>query len=210
VAGTISVNSDDRYRGYSLSDGRPTATAQLSYDHASGLYLNGAVTGVARRDGPDLLGYQANIGFARRVSSTISLDAGLAHSLNRYRYLGTNYSASYDEAYIGANAHNISARLSYSPHYFQNGVSTLYGELEAGTQPAPKWRLSGHVGVLTYLTAPIYFESRTRYDWRLGVSRELGAFEIHTALSGGGPRERYPYELGWSGTALTVGASLSF
>jgi uncharacterized protein (TIGR02001 family) len=210
VAGSVSVDSDNRYRGYSLSDGRPSATAQLSYDHVSGLYLSAAVTGVARRDGPDLLGYQANLGLARRVSSTVSLDAGVTHSVDRYRYLGINYPASYDEAYIGANAHNVSARVSYSPHYFQSGVSTLYGEIEAGTQPAEKWRLSGHVGVLTYLTAPAYFETAARYDWRVGVSRQLGALEIHTALSGGGPREPYPYELGRSGTALTVGASLNF
>jgi uncharacterized protein (TIGR02001 family) len=210
VAGSVFVDSDDRYRGYSLSDGRPTATAQLSYDHASGLYLNAAVTGVARRDGPDFLGYQANLGFARRVSSTISLDAGLTHSVDRYRYLGNNYPASYDEAYIGANAHNVSARVSYSPHYFQSGVSTLYGEIEAGTQTAEKWRVSGHVGVLTYLAAPALLDTASRYDWRVGVSRQLGAFEIHTALSGGGPRDRYPYVFGQSGTALTVGASLNF
>jgi uncharacterized protein (TIGR02001 family) len=210
ISGSVSVESDDRFRGYSLSNGQPIATAQLSYDRSSGLYLNGAITGLARHDRPDLLGYEVNLGFARRLTPTISVDMGLAHSINRYRYLGAGYSASYDEAYVGATTHDVSARISYSPHYFQNCVSTLYGELDAGVQPAAKWRLSGHLGALTYLTAPPYFEHRARYDWSLSASRELADFAVHATLSGGGPRERYPFVLGRSGTAVTVGASLSF
>jgi uncharacterized protein (TIGR02001 family) len=210
MAGSVSVNSDYRFRGYSLSYGKPVASAELSYDDRSGLYVNGAVTGVARSGSVDLLGYQANVGFARRISSTVSVDAGVTHSLYRYRIYDINRSASYDEAYLGLNAHNISARLSYSPHYFRPDVTTLYGEVEAGFQPAAKWRLSGHVGALKYLTTPYDFDDRTRFDWRVSASRELGQLEIHSALSGGSPRNRYTYDIGQTGVALTVGASLNF
>jgi len=210
MAGSVSVNSDYRFRGYSLSYGKPVASAELSYDDRSGLYVNGAVTGVARSGSVGLLGYQTNLGFARRISPTVSIDAGVTHSLYRYRIYDINRSASYDEAYLGLNAHNISARLSYSPHYFRPDVTTLYVEVEAGFQPAAKWRLSGHVGALKYLTTPYDFDGRTRLDWRVSASRQLGRLEIHSALSGGSPRNRYSYDIGQTGVALTVGASLNF
>ena len=210
MAGSVTVDSDYRYRGYSLSDGKPVASAQLSYDDQSGFYLNGALTGVARSEGLDFLGYEANFGFARRVSTTVSVDAGVVRSLYRYPVYGVERSGSYDEAYVGLNAHNISARVSYSPHYFRPGATTLYGEVEAGFQPAAKWRLSGHAGVLKYLTAPEYFDDRTRFDWRLSASREFGRLELHSALSGGSARRRYSYHTGDSGIALTAGATLNF
>lgn len=210
MAGSVSLDSDYRFRGYSLSNGKPVGTAQISYDDLSGAYLNGTLTGVGSYGGVRLLGYQANAGYAHRVGSGLSLDAGLIHSLYRYRYYGTRYSASYTEAYIGANAHNLSARLSYAPHYFRDGVSTLYGELDGGFEPRPNWRISGHLGTLGYLTAPASSDRKTRYDWQVSASRQLGRFEVHTAVSGGGPRGPFLYGIHRSGTALTVGASLNF
>ena len=210
MAGSVSVNSDYRFRGYSLSYGKPVASAELSYDDRSGLYVNGAVTGVARSRSVDLFEYQANLGFARRIGSSVSVDAGVTHSFYRYSLYDINRSASYDEAYLGLNAHNVSARLSYSPHYFRPEVTTLYGEVEAGFQPAAKWRLSGHVGALKYLTTPYDFDDRTRLDWRVSASREIGRLEVHSALSGGSPRNCYRCDIGQTGVALTVGASLNF
>src|SRR6476620_5040716 len=43
ASGAISIFSDDRFRGYSLSDGYPVGIFDLSYDAPSGLY--GAVSG---------------------------------------------------------------------------------------------------------------------------------------------------------------------
>src|SRR5436190_194451 len=48
----VSIFSDDRFRGYSLSDGRPVGILDLSYDAANGLYgaLSGSVV-ATRHDG---------------------------------------------------------------------------------------------------------------------------------------------------------------
>ena len=210
VALGLAVESDYRFRGYSLSAGRPTAALNLAYDDPSGLYLNGSLIGFHRRDGPDLLGYQANIGYARRLGPIVSVDAGLVHSQYRFPYYGRTRSRSYTEAYVAAHVRDFTARVFYSPHYFRDGVSTVYGEVEAAYQPSPNWRLNAHAGVLTYLATPAYFDSRTSYDWRLSASRQFGAAEVHAAVSGGGPGEDYYDGRAHDRTALTVGASLNF
>ena len=212
MAASVSIDSQQQFRGFSLSDGHPTASALVSYDDASGFYLNGAVSAVERDSGPHWLGYQANAGFARRLSPVLSLDAGVARSGFDYRYpypyRGGRW-AHYTEAYVGASLRDFTARVSYAPNYYDHGVSTLYAEVEAGFQPAAEWRLSAHAGALTYLDAPAYVDRSARYDWRLAASRQIGRFELHSTLSGGGPRKSYVYGLGRSGTAVTVGASLN-
>ena len=211
VAGSLNLETDYRLRGYSLSAGRPTATAQISYDHRSGLYINAAATGVARRDEAALLGHQVNVGYARQLSPTLSLDAGLLRSDYRPRYRGRP-ATHYSEAYVGLTVRRITARLSYSPHYFYKDVATLYGEVGAAVQPSANWRLNAHVGTLIYLRTPAYYYSKppTKYDWRLGASRQFGQFEAHAALSGGGPGKEYYGGKLRNRTALTAGASWNF
>lgn len=210
LAGSISVDSDQRFRGFSLSDGRPTATLAASYDDQSGLYANADVMAVDRRhDGVGLLGYQVNGGFARRLSGILSVDGGIVRSEISYPYHGRTVWDRYTEAYVGATLRNISARVSYSPHYYRSGFSTIYAELEGGFRPADNWRVSAHVGALGYLSAPYYASNAARYDWRVSVSRQIGQLELHSALSGGGPHRYDLYGFRHSGTALTFGASFN-
>lgn len=211
VSGSVDIESDYRLRGYSLSAGRPAATAQIGYDDESGLYLDLSATGVLGRDDPLFLGVQGNIGYARRVSRRLSIDGGVVRSQYRAPDRG-NRSRDYTEFYFGLAADPLSARIYYSPDYYRYGVTTLYGEVEATVAPAKDWRINGHLGSLVYLTIPAqYFPGRAaRYDWRIGVARRLGNFDLHAALSGGGPNKEYYAGEPRSGTALTAGASWSF
>ena len=106
VSGSIDIESDYRLRGYSLSAGRPTATAQIGYDDASGLYLGSRVS--------------------------------------------------------------MSNPTRYRP------------------------------------------DGRARYDWRVGISRQIGNLDLHAAASGGGPGKDYYAGSAHGGIALTAGASWSF
>ncbi len=211
VSASVDVESDYRLRGYSLSSGRPTATAQIGYDDDSGVYLNLSATGMLGRDDPLFLGVQGNIGYAKRLTKRLSLDGGVVRS--QYRAPDpTTRSHNYTELYLGMTADPISARVYYSPDYFRSGVSTLYGEIEGTVRPAKNWRLNAHLGSLVYLTTPAnYFPGRqARYDWQAGVARQFGNLDLHAAISGGGPgREYYSGKLR-SKTALTAGASWSF
>lgn len=211
LSASINVESDLRHRGRTLSAARPTAAVQINYDHRSGLYVSATGIGVASRDGPDALGYQLNAGYARRIGAETSIETGVIRS----KY-GTNYStgraAGYTEGYVGVTHRQVTARAYYSPNYFYKDYHSLYGEIDAGFEPAEHWRISAHVGALKYVQLPNYFRGSraTRYDWRIGASRQFGRIEVHSALSGGKPNKQY-YNYGLHNlTALTAGASFSF
>ncbi len=215
VAASIGIETDHRLRGYSISAGRPVATAMVSYDDRSGFYASVSATEVFSRDGPRFLGVEGGVGYAARIAPAVSIDAGLHRVQYRGPYSGGR-ETHYTEGYAGVTAHGVTARIFYSPDYLADGASTLYGELDGGIEPAPGWRLNAHVGTLLYLDAGSSYYGRyrvsdaQRYDWRLGVSRRLGRVEIHAAVSGGGPGEQYYAGHTHDRTALTAGASLSF
>lgn len=208
VAGSIALDSDYRLRGYSLTDDGPAVSAQVTYDDPSGLYLSLSGLTELRNDGR-FLGGIGNIGYAKRLNPHLTLEAGVLRSQIRAAVpdaLGFKYTEIYAGAYLGI----VSGRIYYSPDWRQGHQSTLYGEIEAGFEPLPKWRLSGHVGLLTHLDRSIYNRAgETQGDWRLSIARQLGSFELHAALSGGGPERQYGSRTHGK-VALAVGGSVSF
>ncbi len=212
VSAAISIESDFRVRGYSLSGGRPVASARIGIDDESGFYADGSATVVATRyDGARFLGFQVDGGLARRLGGQWTLDAGLAHNELRAPYAG-GISYNYTEAYVVVTHAPFSAYVFVSPNYFRPGFRTLYGQVEATISPAEDWHVTGHLGSLNRLDSPYGYTVRykTLYDWRLGVTREFGNLELHADVSGGGPGRQYYYGDTHSRTALTAGASLSF
>lgn len=211
VSGSIDVESDYRLRGYSLSAGRPVATAQIGYDDDNGVYLNLSATGEIGRDDPLFLGVQGNIGYARRLNAALSIDGGIARSQYRSADRGSR-SHNYTEIYLGLASGPFSARVYYSPDYFRADASSLYAEVEATFRPARNWRVNGHLGSQVYLATPARYQPgyAARYDWRLAVARELGSLDLHAALSGGGPARDYYSGSLHGKVALTAGASWSF
>jgi uncharacterized protein (TIGR02001 family) len=213
ISGSLSVESDFRLRGYSLSAGRPVASARAGLESGSGFYADGSATAVLTRDDEArFLGYQVDAGLAKRVGDLWTIDVGLAHNHFRAAYEGA-FPYSYTEAYVGATHGALSAYVFVSPNYYRRDNWSLYGQVEANFTPAKNWRLTAHVGSLVYLytsPAPYGRRRKTQHDWRLGVARELGAVEVHAALSGGGPGRQFYYGETHSRTALTAGASVSF
>ncbi|GAA0325502.1 hypothetical protein GCM10009087_39780 [Sphingomonas oligophenolica] len=209
LAAAIGFESDYRLRGHSLSAGYPVVTADISYDDRSGLYLGASAIGVVSGERPGFLGAQADIGYAKRLGPDLTIDVGLLRSNYTSRFSGSR-AAHYTEAYVGLTRRWLSSRLYVSPDYFGNGVSIVYGEIEAVAEPLPKLQLNAHLGGLTYLSAPPLYGRRGQYDWRLGVSRQSRLIEVHAALSGGGPGRDYYSGTPRSRTAFVVGVSHSF
>jgi uncharacterized protein (TIGR02001 family) len=214
VAGSLAVQNDYEFRGYSLSDHRPVLMLDLSTEQPVGVYANGSAIGaLGAHDEAYWLGWIANAGYARRVVPQVSLDAGVTHF--EYREPDARYgSVHYTEAYVGLLTRHLSTHLYYSPDYFTRGASTVYGEVNGGVTAPAQLRLNAHVGYLDYLTQP-YPSWRPRmpnqFDWRVGVARRLGPIDLHAAVSGGiadytpqGPQQLR------IGTALVAGASWSF
>lgn len=207
VGAAVSIFSDARFRGYSLSAGRPAAFLDISYDDSSGAYAAVSTSVVASSNGLHPLALQLNGGYAKRLPSGLTLDLGIANSYYS-RYSSAYPGKSYTEIYAGLSGKLISSRLYFSPHYFGDGERTLYGELDGAISPASSLSLEGHVGLLVPLHHSGYGEnSRTEYDWRLGVTRTVGPIGLHAAWSGGGPGRDYYREHDHSRNVLTFGLS---
>lgn len=192
LGGSISFQTDDYFRGYSLSEGRPVATLNLSYDAPSGLYGTGTVTAVAtRQSGIKLLGFQENVGFARRIAAGPIIDVGFTNASYSEYYSGGR-DADYREVYAGLITDHIATHLHYAPHYFRGGISTLYVEADGVLHPLRLWRLTGHIGVLKQLDGPhMRYDRHPHYDWRLGLGRRVGPFDLQLAWADGAPGPDY-------------------
>lgn len=191
VSGSFTLASEDRFRGRAVSQERPTATLDLAYDAGNGLYLGGVAKAVAAPVGPRALGGQVYAGYARRLESGPGLDAGVVYSSYTDYYRGLS-ATQYGEAYVGLFASGMSARLYYSPNYFDAHIKTVYAELEGALHPADQWRLTGHLGLLTVIRGKRPLGVATsQYDWRLGLARTLSAYEVQLAWTGAGPDPDY-------------------
>lgn len=209
-SGEVSATSDERWRGRSLSAGRPAATLSLGYDDRSGLYVDGAATVAALRSGPDLVAFGVDAGYARRLKGGLVLDLGLTR--REFRGAGSGASgAGYTELYLGASGRSLAARLLYSPDYLQRDVRTLYGTLDGVVRPLAGWRLLGHAGVMTVLhQRPWGGMTGTQFDYSLGVARQIGKVDARLAWSGGRPGEDYYGARPRSRQAVTLSASIGF
>src|SRR3569623_441977 len=210
VAGSISVESDDRYRGRSLNNNQPGATGGISYDHASGIYVDVAAVAQLIGDDAGVTRLQGDVGYAVRLDSALSLDVGVQRSQYTSHY-SVGRAAHYTELFFGLTRHRGSSRVYYSPDYLRSVTTTLYAEAEAALISGEKWHLSEHAGRLFYLTlAPAYAGFRDQYDWRLSLGRDVHGFDLHAALSGGGPGADFYAGDRRARTALVVGVSHVF
>lgn len=207
VGTTVSVYSDLRFRGYSLSEGRPVGIFDFAYDDQSGFYADATAAGVLRSGGdPAPLGIQLTGGYAKRLQSGTTLDFGITHSTYSH-YSSGGRGSSYTELYAGIARGALSSRIYLSPHYFESGRWSAYAEVNGSVSPARKWTIDGHVGMHVPLRTPATERYRAELDWRLGVSRELGRLSLHAAWSDGTPGYDFYRGRRHSRSALALGAT---
>lgn len=207
----VSVDSDDRFRGVSLSDERPVLGLQVSYDPAGGAYAGAGVIAVdTAHDGLRALGYVAYLGYARRGATGPTWDVGVTNAEVREYSSGRN-SLNYSEAYVGFLTEHFNGRIFYSPGYFGGKLRTVYAELNGAIRPAPDWRLFGHVGVLTPVGGWAPRGARgERYDLRAGLARQWGDYELRLVWTSAIAEPTYAGTPQQTRDALTVGASYAF
>lgn len=207
LGGALSVDSDYRLRGVSLTDNRPALALSLAYDHGSGAYAGAAVVAHDFADGGGrLLGHMEYVGYAVQGRGGYAWDVGLSNQ-DFVPYGPQRFHLRYSEAYVGVSKGDLSARVYYSPNYLPSWGTTTYLDLNGVLRPADNWRLSGHAGALVP-TGGGGGSVRTRYDLRLGVARDFKAGEIRANLSTAFPTPRALSSR--TGLALVVGASVFF
>ena len=164
VSGSVSVVSDYRFRGVSLSDGDPAVQGALVFDHASGLYL-GAFASTVRLAADRRTGLQSvgQVGYAMRAGE-FAWDLGASYSgFTEPGDLG------YADFYVGAASTDWSVRLSYAPRYFGQPYSALYAEINLTPRSEHVLVPLLHLGLLSTHPPP-YDSSRTRWDGRVGLA----------------------------------------
>jgi uncharacterized protein (TIGR02001 family) len=210
VAASVSLDSDDRLRGVSLSDGRPVATLALAYDAPDGAY--GGVSGAATQtshDGPQPLSYVVYLGYAGSLGPGASWDVGVTNS-GVAAYADRTYVSHYTEIYAGFTRGELSGHIYYSPRYLF-GAQTIYLELDGIHRLGDHWRLAGHVGLLTPLSrSGDASMDAERVDLRAGIVREFKHCELRLALTSTAPAPVYPIGDRQARTAVVAGLGYFF
>jgi len=183
----LTLETDHRFRGVSLSGGRPDVHLDLAWDGASGAYAGGAATSVElerdRRRG-QLIGYLGYARAARGPTPGWEVGVSAAHFVAAAGY-------DYAELYAGLLGDDWNARLSLSPDYFGHGARTLYAELNAGRPLGAVWRAFAHLGALGAVGG-VTSSTRPRYDVRAGLGATHDAWELQLAWVEAGRGDIYP------------------
>jgi uncharacterized protein (TIGR02001 family) len=179
ASGSVSIVSDYRFRGVSLSDGRAEPQVHLGYDGKSGWYGGAFASGVVLAGDEDsnaqLMAYG---GYSRRHQSAFAWEVGATKSVftQAARY-------NYTEIFAGLSSEHISGRVYFSPDYFGAHARTLYAEVNGSYPVRERLQLLGHIGFLRLLSGAEKSASglTNRFDMRAGVSASLGEWKIQIA-----------------------------
>ena len=207
LGATLSVDSDYRFRGVSLSDSKPAWRLTLNHDFASRAYAGVSATRVQLASDDR---YSQLAGYAGYVTRPLDGRA-LEFGASLFHFTGdTSYD--YVEAYAGVLAERWSLRLHYAPDYFGRGVQAAYVDAGAHWPLNEKLRFFGHAGALVPLAGRTFGpdDGRTRLDLRLGLGMSTGSFDIQLAwvdATRGGP---YPAVYGGRRNTWQLSGLLSF
>ena len=206
ISGGVTLATDYRVRGVSLTDRRGVVAAHAAYDHASGVYAGGEVVAHdPASEGVRVLGHQAYAGVAGRFAGGADWDVGVSH-VDMTPYFDRRYSLEYIQAHVGLARGDLSGRLSIASGYPRKGVETAYLELNGVVRPADAWRLTGHVGVQARLSQRQGDDERL--DLTLGVWRSVGNVEAQLSWTGLTPRPE-PH-VSWTRPGVTAAVSVYF
>jgi uncharacterized protein (TIGR02001 family) len=189
-------------RGVAL-DPHPALQLRVEHDTGAGWYAGGFAS-PTRLDG----GHQEQLiaygGRARRLTSTLTWDAGISHSafLRGARF-------SYSEFYAGLAQGRSSARLFYSPAYYGEG-RTVYLDLSTAYPLGDRVSLALHAGLMHPFGAyhdEGHDEARDAGDVRVSLATSVGDVRLQAGWQG----KWHPYLPGAApARALTAGASINF
>jgi len=181
VSGSVSVVSNYRYRGVSLSQNDPAAQGALVYDDPRGFYA-GAFASTIRIYEPTSNEVQGIFfaGYAGTTSFGATFEAGAVYS----GFTGpTSYA--YPELVVGVTYDTISARLHYSPNYYGRGADSLYGELDAAHRLYDHVQVVAHAGALWTNARDVYGNSvDTIFDGRVGFLFDFDRFNVQVSWVG--------------------------
>jgi uncharacterized protein (TIGR02001 family) len=211
LTGNVALLSDYRFRGESLTEGRPALQASLNYDHSSGLFAGGLVSNV--RIDPDVIGLGAQIygGYAHPIGERAAWDVGVVTYVFPQPSTGPTYN--YTEAFIGASFDTLNSRLYYTNSYF-GGAPGTYLELNGSRALSDHISVIGHLGYL-WLSEPrepgTSMQRHGTVDFLAGVTAEVKGFTFGLSIVGtNAPQDACPATTGQCSTTVVLSVSHNF
>ncbi|MEO8628739.1 MAG: TorF family putative porin [Betaproteobacteria bacterium] len=212
VTGQVSLLSDYRFRGESLSDEQPALQAGINYDHSSGLFIGALASNVRVGLGTTGLGAQFYGGYAHALGKRASWDVGLVTYVYPSSQRATEYN--YTEAFVGAATDELSARVYYADDYFGAGARAAYVEGNLSHPLNERVALIAHIGYLNIGRVTAYPTSAQRsdqLDFKAGVGIGVAGFNLELSVVGtDAPRDRCVVGTVRCGTAGLVSLSRTF
>ena len=183
-SGSVAWLSDERFRGDSLSNGRPVLEGAINGDLDNGLYAGSLLSVGPLGEHGDLKHAQLYAGYARPlVVMPLTWDIGFVSY--RFWHADDTYSYDYSETYAALHGQRWNIRLAHALHYFGGNASATYFEANAAQPLGPRWSLTGHLGGL-YGPASVdehLASQHMRVDFRAGVSYMQEALTLSLALT---------------------------
>lgn len=210
IGASLIIASQDRFRGYSVSDGYPAATLSVSYDDAHGPYFEVSVMAAGTgSEGIKRYRFEENAGYALRIAGGPTIDAGIVHAdYSGYRIYGRP--AVYTEFYAGLVMGHVSTHLHYAPNYYQRGIAALYGDVDGSLDLMPGLRAIGHIGLLSQTDGPREAAGRLTHDWSVGAVRDFGRLSVQASLVGGSSKRSFYGAAKHGSTALILAVTAAF
>ncbi len=173
-----------------MSDQKPALSLNVSYDHRSGAYLGGVITGgPTRYDGMEVLRHVTYAGYAITPRRGPSFDVGVSnYHVADYRV--RRRTVDYTEVYAGVLTDHFSVRVHYAPDYYDTGAKTIYADLGASLRPAESIRLFAHAGLLTPVGGRPGAR-RKRYDFSAGISKQFARTQVSATWTNIDPQVIY-------------------
>lgn len=210
--GTLSLQSDGRFRGISLNDDRPQLQLSLAWDGAGRLggWYGGALLTEAR------FGYVGRStllqGYVGHVAGlTPDLDGEFGITVTRFPRLPYY---DYAEAYIGLLTERWNLRVHRSGNYYGLHQRTLYAELNGHWPLSDAVQAFAHVGALHGSGGWRHPAGATRADLRIGAALRSDLVEWQlawVAVGRGGPyANAYAVASDTRRRAIVLGVAASF
>ncbi|MCA0902878.1 TorF family putative porin [Qipengyuania aquimaris] len=191
VSANVSLVTDYRFRGVSLSGGDPAIQGGLDVAHDSGFYAG--VWASSIDGGPSYGEMEFDIygGWSGQLSEGVSVDVGLLYYLYPSEELGldTDYWEPY--ASIGFNLGPAEATVGAAYAWEQDslgGDDNLYVYTDLSTAlPGTPLTVTGHLGYTDGVLAPPLLAGDTDdsgLDWSIGASYAAGPLEVGISYIG--------------------------
>jgi uncharacterized protein (TIGR02001 family) len=191
-SGSVSVVSDYRYRGISLTGNDPAVQGAINYDDRSGFYAGSFLSNVrfAFASGQALQALSF-AGYVWQLPSGVSGEVGVDYS-----FFTRTHGYDYPEVYAGFSSGNFSGRLYYTPRYFGRFGDAIYGEINFAQPLGDRVRIVAHGGALRSKSYDQYGGSsdQSTFDGRLGIGFDIDAFNLELSWVGVSNAESaYPF-----------------